>query len=113
MSGVTTHVLDTARGRPAAGIPVALEARAGDEWALLATGATNADGRVANLMSPAAKFERGIYRLRFDVATYFRMQGVEAFYPEVSVTFDVRDPGEHYHVPLLLSPCGYTTYRGS
>jgi 5-hydroxyisourate hydrolase len=113
MSGVTTHVLDTARGRPAAGIPVALEARAGDEWALLATGATNAYGRVANLMTPPAKFERGVYRLRFDIAAYFRAQGVETFYPEVSVTFDVRDPSEHYHVPLLLSPCGYTTYRGS
>ena len=113
MSGVTTHVLDTARGRPAVGVPVALETRVGSEWTPLANGATNADGRAANLVTPAVKFERGVYRLRFDVAAYFRAQGVEAFYPEVCVTFEVRDPGEHYHVPLLLSPYGYTTYRGS
>lgn len=112
LTGITTHVLDTARGRPAAGVSVALEMRAGADWARMGVAATDDHGRVANLVAPE-KFERGTYRLRFDVAAYFRAHGLESFYPEVSVTFDVRDPGQHYHVPLLLSPWGYTTYRGS
>lgn len=113
LSGISTHVLDTARGRPAAGIAVSLEIRTGSDWARLADAATDATGRAANLILPARPFERGTYRLLFDAATYFRAQGVETFYSQVTVTFEVRDPAEHYHVPLLLSPWGYTTYRGS
>jgi 5-hydroxyisourate hydrolase len=113
LSGISTHVLDTARGRPAAGIGVSLEMRAGSEWTRLASATTDENGRAGNLIPLAAPFERGAYRLLFDAAAYFRAQGVETFYSQVSVTFEVCHPGEHYHVPLLLSPWGYTTYRGS
>jgi 5-hydroxyisourate hydrolase len=113
LSGVSTHVLDTARGRPATGISVSLEVRAGDNWTCIASAATDENGRAGNLIPSAVPFQRGTYRLRFDAAAYFRAQGIETLYSEVSVTFEVRNPGEHYHVPLLLSPWGYTTYRGS
>jgi len=113
LSGISTHVLDTARGCPAAGISVSLEVRAGSDWKRLAETATDESGRAGNLLPSAGPFESGTYRLRFDAAAYFRAQGVETFYAEISVTFKVRHPGEQYHVPLLLSPWGYTTYRGS
>ncbi|HTG34159.1 MAG TPA: hydroxyisourate hydrolase [Thermoanaerobaculia bacterium] len=109
MSGITTHVLDTSRGRPASGVPVILEIRAGDEWRELARAATDEDGRVRQLPPPAV----GIYRLTFQIETYFQAQEVEGFYPEASIVFHVRDASQHYHVPLLLSPYGYSTYRGS
>ncbi len=113
MGGISTHVLDTARGRPAAGIFVALEFRAGADWKRVADSATDENGRASHLISTTEAFERGTYRLRFDVVSYFRAQRIETFYSEVSITFEVRNPAEHYHVPLLLSPWGYTTYRGS
>jgi len=114
MSGITTHVLDTARGRPAAGVAVRLETRvAGGGWQALGRGVTDEDGRLRDLLPPAHPLVEGSYRLTFDVAPYFAASDVQGFYPEVSVTFDVRDPAAHYHVPLLLSPYGYTTYRGS
>ena len=113
MSGITTHVLDTSRGQPAAGIFVALEMRAGADWKRLADTSTDENGRAGNLIPASEAFECGTYRLRFDVVSYFRTQRVETFYSEVSITFEVRNPAEHYHVPLLLSPWGYTTYRGS
>ena len=113
MSGITTHVLDTSRGRPAAGISVVLEMRAGGDWKRLAEAATDENGRAGNPLASPEVFERGTYRLRFDVVSYFRALRVETFYSEVSITFEVRNPDEHYHVPLLLSPWGYTTYRGS
>jgi 5-hydroxyisourate hydrolase len=87
--------------------------RAGSAWTTLAVAATDENGRAANLIPAAGPFERGAYRLLFDAAGYFSAQGVETFYSEVNITFEVRDPGQHYHVPLLLSPWGYTTYRGS
>jgi 5-hydroxyisourate hydrolase len=99
---ITTHVLDTARGRPAAGVPVQLE-RGGETVADLAT---DADGR-ARL---AERAEAGRYRVVFDTGAYL---GGAGFYPEVSVVFEVTEPGAHHHVPLLLSPFGYSTYRGS
>jgi 5-hydroxyisourate hydrolase len=108
MSAITTHVLDTARGRPAAGVAVALE-RGGT---VLARGATDPDGRLRDLL-PDGPLEPGRYRLVFDTEGYFAAEGTEAFYPEVSVVFRVREGGEHFHVPLLLSPFGYSTYRGS
>jgi 5-hydroxyisourate hydrolase len=114
MSAITTHVLDTARGRPAAGVPVTLEARGDDgAWALLGRGFTDADGRLKELMPPERKLSKGTYRLTFDTAVYFAAQGEKGFYTEVSVAFIVTEAGAHYHVPLLLSPYGYTTYRGS
>jgi len=114
MSAITTHVLDTSRGRPAAGVPVLLETRiAGGGWRVVGRGTTDDDGRLRDLLPPDFALEEGSYRLTFDAASYFAAQGTKGFYPEVSVTFVVRDAGAHYHVPLLLSPYGYTTYRGS
>jgi 5-hydroxyisourate hydrolase len=118
VSAVTTHVLDTARGQPAAGVPVVLEhvaapldQPAAGTWERLAAASTDADGRVRDLGPERA--EPGRYRLRFDTGRYFDDQAVDAFYPEVVVTFVVAEPDQHYHVPLLLSRYGYSTYRGS
>ena len=113
MSGITTHVLDTARGRPAAGVPVTLEAKGEGGWAVVGRGATDADGRLRDLLPPDFAFGEGEYRLTFDAGAYFAASGAEGFYAEVSIAFVVRDAAAHYHVPLLLSPFGYTTYRGS
>ena len=114
MSAITTHVLDTSKGRPASGVPVLLEfLSAGDNWKVLGTTKTDADGRATSLLPPGSHLDAGTYRLTFDAAAYFRAQNVESFYPQVSVVFTIRDAAQHYHVPLLLSPYGYTTYRGS
>lgn len=114
MSTITTHVLDTSRGRPAAGVPVKLEARVeGGAWRELGSGFTDADGRLGDLLPSNRKLSKGGYRLTFDTAVYFAAQGAQGFYTEVAVTFLVAEAGAHYHVPLLLSPYGYTTYRGS
>jgi 5-hydroxyisourate hydrolase len=112
MSGITTHVLDTARGKPAAGIGVVLEQRAGDEgWTEVGRAVTDPDGRARDLLR--VPLTAGTFRLTFETAPYHAAQGVPAFYPSVTVTFEVRNAGQHYHVPLLLSPYGYSTYRGS
>ena len=113
MSGISTHVLDTARGRPAAGVAVSLARKSGNGWTELAAASTDAGGRVGNLL-PQVKDPAGTYRLRFDVGAYFASQGDGAapFYPYIDIVFEIRDT-EHYHVPLLVSPFGYTTYRGS
>lgn len=113
MSGITTHVLDTARGKPAEGVPVTLEIRAEEGWRLLGNAATDADGRARRLVPEGVALITGTYRLTFDTGAYFRTLGIEGFYPEASIVFDVRDANEHHHVPLLLSPFGYSTYRGS
>lgn len=109
MSQVTTHVLDTAQGRPAAGVTVVLEHDLADPPAV-ASGQTDEDGRVHDLGPD--HLDPGTYRLRFNTGAYFAELGIPAFYPEVSISFDVSS-AEHYHVPLLLSPFGYSTYRGS
>jgi len=109
MSSVSTHVLDTSRGVPAAGIAVRLEREGGDE--LLASGTTDDDGRVGQL-GPAG-LAVGNYRLVFDTRGYFDRLQTPAFFPEVVVVFRVGDPNEHYHVPVLLSPFAFSTYRGS
>ena len=114
MSGITTHVLDTSRGKPAQGVAVVLEAQAGGGgWRAVGRGETDADGRLRSLLGEGAAVEAGVYRLTFDVGAYFAALGVESFYPSAAVVFRVRDPAAHYHVPLLLSPYGYSTYRGS
>ena len=114
MSAITTHVLDTARGCPANGVPVRLELESADEsWKLIGEGTTDADGRATNLVRSGSVLHGGVYRLVFDVETYFEAQDIEGFYREVSIVFIIRDPAQHYHVPLLLSPFGYSTYRGS
>jgi 5-hydroxyisourate hydrolase len=113
MSGITTHALDTSAGRPAAGLAVVLEREtAPGEWEELSRAVTNTDGRIADF-DLRDRLVPGTYRLRFETGAYFAGQGVRAFYPEVAVAFTLADPGEHYHVPLLLSPYGYSTYRGT
>ena len=109
--GFTTHVLDTAHGFPAAGVALTL-ARLDGDWTVVATGVTNADGRCPGLV-PEAAFAPGRWRLRFDVAAYFAAQGSPCFFPYAEVVFDVTDLSRHHHVPLLVSPFGYSTYRGS
>jgi 5-hydroxyisourate hydrolase len=110
-SKITTHVLDVARGRPAKGVPILLEILQRDDWRELGRGTTDDDGRLRTLLD--GPLERATYRIRFDTEVYFRAQGTESFYPEVTIVFVVRDETAHHHVPLLLSPYGYTTYRGS
>ncbi|KIH98534.1 5-hydroxyisourate hydrolase [Streptomonospora alba] len=120
MSHVTTHVLDTALGRPAAGVPVRLERPASHNAGadghtgsrtVIASGATDDDGRARDLGPD--RLAEGSYRLVFDTAHYFARTGQQGFYPEVAVAFELADEEAHYHVPLLLSPFGYATYRGS
>ena len=114
-SPITTHVLDTARGRPAAGVPVMLSRMTDDggAWQVLASGVTDQDGRITNLLQPGSLIS-GTYRMRFDTAVYFAASGVrEFFYPWVEVAFQINTVESHYHVPLLLNPFGYSTYRGS
>jgi 5-hydroxyisourate hydrolase len=111
MSTVTTHVLDTASGAPAAGVPVRLESVSSAEPAELGHASTDADGRVREL-GPEL-LPPGAYRLVFDTAAYFTQQQTAGFFPEVAITFTIDGDGQHYHVPLLLSPFGYATYRGS
>ncbi|GAA1538370.1 hydroxyisourate hydrolase [Actinomadura kijaniata] len=102
---LSTHVLDAARGRPAEGLPVRLERRAGTAWTPLAEARTDADGRIREW--GGAEVGAGTYRLTFGTG------GLSDFYPEVAVAFTITDPAQHYHVPLLLSPFAYSTYRGS
>ena len=112
MSPITTHILDTTRGRPAVGVEVELQEKSGAGWKSLGADTSDANGRCNSLMAEQ-KLKRGAYRLLFDVGRYFQEQEREAFYSEITVTFEVHHPETHYHVPLLLSPFGYTTYRGS
>ncbi|HSP15175.1 MAG TPA: hydroxyisourate hydrolase [Thermoanaerobaculia bacterium] len=107
MAGITTHVLDTANGRPASGVGVTLAILHDNEWRELAHGATDNEGRLPTLTEGIA-LRRGTYRLTFATGEYN-----QGFFPEVSIVFRVDDPAQHYHVPLLLSPFGYSTYRGS
>ena len=114
MSGISTHVLDTARGRAASGVPVALEILGdGGTWRALGRGETDADGRFKGLLPSGTALAVGEYRLTFATKAYFEATGEKGFYPEVVVRFEVRDAGQHHHVPLLLSPFGYSTYRGT
>ncbi|MBA3886347.1 MAG: hydroxyisourate hydrolase [Acidobacteria bacterium] len=113
MSAITTHVLDTSRGRPAPGVHVVLEhQQPGGEWIRAGDGHTDADGRLRNLLGDGGP-RPGIYRLTFDTRRYFTALDVRTFYPSITVAFEVLESGGHYHVPLLLSPFGYSTYRGS
>jgi 5-hydroxyisourate hydrolase len=111
---ITTHVLDTTRGRPATGVAVVLERHVrGDEWRTLGYGETDNDGRLTTLVSSETPVTPGVYRLSFNTHRYFEAQGRVSFYPHIVIVFQTL-PGEtHYHVPLLVGPFGYTTYRGS
>lgn len=110
---ITTHVLDTVRGGGAAGVTVILELRQASEWSPVARGTTDESGRLMTLTENFT-IAPGTYRLTFDIASYHREQGITVpFFPEVKIAFNVRDTEEEYHVPLLLSPFGYSTYRGA
>ena len=108
MSGISTHVLDTSAGQPAAGVAVRLERWELDAWLVCASAVTDADGRCGKMLA-AGKVLAGRYRLTFATGEYF----VRTLYPEVAITFEVEGDGSSYHIPLLLNPFGYTTYRGS
>lgn len=110
-SAITTHVLDTALGRPAAGVSVRLEQAGSDGWTVLGEGSTDADGRIREI--GPAHVPSGTYRFTFDTGGYFATGGRETFFPEVTITFSVTEPESHYHVPILLSPFSVSTYRGS
>ena len=106
--GITTHVLDTARGKPAAGVRITLEVHDGEQWSLVGEGVTDDDGRLRTLTDDFPLRE-AVYRITFDTGAY----SPSGFFPEVPIVFEVNDAAQHYHVPLLLSPFGYSTYRGS
>jgi len=113
VSALTTHVLDTSLGRPAKDVAVTLERREAGVFIELGRGRTDADGRCRELLPKGVSLQPSVYRLCFDSGAYFAERGVPAFYPQVSVVFEVREAAQHHHVPLLLSPFGYSTYRGS
>ncbi|HMF55385.1 MAG TPA: hydroxyisourate hydrolase [Pyrinomonadaceae bacterium] len=115
MSTITTHILDISRGRPASSVQVSLEMQnnADGSWRALSEAWTDEDGRVKVFILPGTNLDVGIYRLIFDVGAYFSALGIKCFYPQVSVAFKIEDAAQHYHIPLLLSPFGYSTYRGS
>jgi 5-hydroxyisourate hydrolase len=115
VSHVTTHVLDTSSGRPAEGVPVVLERAhpSGAGWEVVGRGVTDADGRQRELAPDGRRLAPGRYRLTFDTAAYFTRTGRQAFFPEVAVVFAIGEDDGHAHVPLLLAPYGYSTYRGS
>ena len=114
MSGITTHVLDTSIGKPAAGIPVALERNTHSAgWQAVGEGITDIDGRLTGLLPAGEAFSAGHYRLIFETGPYFEQKDINCFFPRVTITFVVKNTQEHHHVPLLVSPFGYSTYRGS
>lgn len=113
MSQITTHILDTAQGAPAQNVPVALHVEESGSWREIGSGKTDADGRQAELCPSDMVLPSGTYRMHFDTTSYFEAQGTTVFYPVADVVFNISGDGQHYHIPLLLSPYGYSTYRGS
>jgi 5-hydroxyisourate hydrolase len=114
MSTISTHILDTSRGRPAAGVSINLEVlNAGEGWSPLSQAVTDDDGRVKFFVLSEPQLGAGTYRLVFSVGQYFKALSEQTFYSEVTVSFLIEGGAEHYHVPLLISPFGYSTYRGS
>jgi 5-hydroxyisourate hydrolase len=114
MMPISTHVLDTARGKPAERVPVRLERQESPgKWRQLARALTDHEGRCRRLLPENEALQEGLYRLSFETADYYAAQGIQGLYPVVEITFQVRDVESHFHIPLLLSPNGYTTYRGT
>jgi len=115
MSAITTHVLDLELGGPASGVEVRLEVFVPDRgvWVELSRRTTDADGRVKNLLDAGAPLDQGRHRLTFATGAYFAGRGAKTFYAEIPIEFVITEPAQHHHVPLLLSPFGYSTYRGS
>ena len=112
MSQITTHILDTTLGKPAQDVHIQLEMMTGESWTKIAEGKTNADGRISDLLAKGEFATIGTYRMVFDTASYFTRLALKSFYPSVKIEFLVSDQ-THYHIPLLLNPFGYSTYRGS
>ena len=113
MKRITTHILDLNGGKPASDVPVRLERQEGERWLPLHSARTDHDGRCAQLLPQGEELSAGVYRLMFNTGSYFALKELDALYPVVEVTFQIRDGESHFHIPLLLSPNGYTTYRGS
>lgn len=111
--GLSTHVLDTATGKPAAQVGVVLHRQQGEGWVEVSKGETDTQGRVRDLQPAGRGLPAGTYRLVFETGAYFKSAGVATFFPRVEIIFTTTNAGEHYHIPLLLSPFGYSTYRGS
>lgn len=111
--GISTHVLDLTSGRPAAALAVTLSRLIEETWSVLYVTATDNNGRVATLLPESYSLAAGTYRIQFDTSGYFSQRRAACLYPYIDITFEVRDAAEHYHIPLLLTANGYTTYRGS
>lgn len=112
MSHITTHILDTSLGKPAEGVLIELQEPNDNGWKTIGKGHTNSDGRIAGLLADDITLSPGHYRMLFHTGPYYQNLKTTSFYPEVSIVFEVFDDS-HYHVPLLLNPFGYSTYRGS
>jgi 5-hydroxyisourate hydrolase len=113
MSGISTHILDTSRGLAAANVHVVLDKEIGGKWVVVSDARTDADGRVKNMLAPGTPLAAATYRLTFDTGAYWKHAGIECFHPRIEVQFAITDAAKHHHVPLLVSPFGYTTYRGT
>jgi 5-hydroxyisourate hydrolase len=113
-SPITTHILDISKGKPAEGVAVILEIQdESGKWLEIVRGKTNSDGRISDLLPETFILKKNFYRLTFETMAYFQSNGTKSFYPYIQITFEIQDITSHYHVPLLLSPFGYSTYRGS
>jgi 5-hydroxyisourate hydrolase len=112
MSQITTHILDTTKGKPAPGVTIILYQQQNNSWAEMARGVTNHDGRITNLLDNEVVLEPGVYKMKFLIKEYFDQLHTPTFYPFIEITFQITTQ-EHYHIPLLLNPFGYSTYRGS
>ena len=114
MTRISTHILDIVVGKPAKDVSVRLEKQnTRGDWRLLTSARTDQDGRCAQLLPEGEDLSAGVYRLSFDTGSYYALQKIDALHPLVEVTFQARDGESHFHIPLLLSPNGYTSYRGS
>ena len=111
--GISTHILDTALGRPATGVPVTLAILKKGAWSLVNSAVTDTDGRCKHLLPATANLEAGTYRVHFETSAYYKQHRLEGLYPYVEIVFNVATGDQHYHIPLLLTANGYTTYRGS
>lgn len=112
MSQLTTHILDTTKGKPAEGVTIILYQQLNNSWKEIAKGTTNSDGRISDMLLKDTVLEFGTYKMKFETKAYFDKQSARTFYPFVEIVFDISTK-EHYHIPLLLNPFGYSTYRGS
>jgi hydroxyisourate hydrolase len=112
MSQLTSHVLDTSTGKPAKNISAFLEKKSGTEWEKIGEAKTNDDGRITSLLNENTILSNGTYRIIFNTSAYFKSESKTSFYPQVTIEFEITD-SSHYHIPLLISPFGFTTYRGS